>query len=201
MALPIYKDEKPDLAALTQLDMEAKSRGQRILFTVEDAAKDFFDFYDRFLTKPLAQDLDAGAEGEKLARYFELEELDRISDVRVHGKETEETERRIAMQLLRRLRRVTLEMILEDINETLAHHYEYSIVKANAKDAYNFRSKYVELSTHSAGRSEKTVTALLTPSRGRDVVRASYPGAYFPMYYVQKSPQRILPLAHFYHAK
>src|SRR5207249_9127710 len=39
MALPIYKDWKPDLVALAQLNLEARKRGQRIIFTIEDAAR------------------------------------------------------------------------------------------------------------------------------------------------------------------
>lgn len=52
------KDGAPDLTAIVPLDAEARKRGQRILFTVEDAAKDFYEFYDKFFNKPLARDLE-----------------------------------------------------------------------------------------------------------------------------------------------
>lgn len=116
IVLPIDKDDKPDLAAIAQLDKEETKRNQRILFTVEDVAKDFYNFYDMFLTKPLARDLERGAEGSKLSGYFEYAEHTRVSDLRVHDPEKgEEARQGIARGLTERLREVTTEKILEGI--------------------------------------------------------------------------------------
>jgi hypothetical protein len=187
-ALPIHKEERPDLAAIAQLDKEARTRGQRILLGIEDAAKDFTDFYDRFLAQPLARDLESG-EGEKLMDYFEWDELGRVPDIRVHSKdEMEVAERKIAVELLQWLQNITLEKILDDIKEALSQHYENGLAKASTEHGYHFKSKYVELSANKVPRSKEAVTTILMPARGHSVVKEGYAGVYFPMYYVQKTP-------------
>ena len=187
-ALPISKDGKPDLAALAQLDLEARKRGQRVIFTIEDAAKDFHHFYDQFLTKPLARDLDVGTEGKMLMRYFEYEELAKLPDSRFHNQaKIGEESRHIAVELLQWLRTITLEKILDDIAQTIAQHYDRGLASANSEHSYNFKSKYVEVSAHRVPGSEKLVTTFLTPVRGYGVVKEGYAGVHFPLYYVEKS--------------
>jgi hypothetical protein len=189
-ALPIYKEKRPDLAAIAQLDKEARTRGQRILLSIEDAAKDFYEFYDRFLAQPLVRDLDRGAEGEKLMRYFEFEELRRIPDVRNHSpEEMEKGVNRIAVELLQWLQNVTFEKVLDDAKETVIQHYENGLAVANTEYSYHFNGNYVEISAHEVPKSDKAVTTFLTPARGRSVVKEGYAGVYYPMFYVQKSPQ------------
>ncbi len=188
--LPIYKDERPDLAALTKLDEEARERGQRILLGVEDAAKDFYEFYDRILARPLARHVERGAAGEKLMGYFAHEEIARVPDVRVHSQEEmEKAEHNIAVELLQWLQSVTFEGILDDIKQTLTQHYENGLAKASTEHGYHFKSKYVELSANIVPGSDKAVTTILRPARGYGVVKEGYAGVYFPMYYVLKSPQ------------
>ena len=185
-ALPTYENEKLNLAAIAQLDKEARTRNQRILFTIEDAAEDFYNFYENFLTKPLARCLQGGAEGKKLITYFEYEEL---ASIRKRGgpspEEAEEGRRTIAVELLQWLRTITPEKILDDIAQTLAQHYDKGIASANSEHSYIFKSKYVEVSAHRVPGSEKLVTTFLTPARGYGVVKEGYAGVHFPMYYVQ----------------
>ncbi len=185
MVLPIYKDGKPDLVVLAQLDSEAKERGQRIIFTAGDAAKDFQYFYDRILTKPLARDLGAGVPGKRLMRYFEFEELDRLPDSRfVSQAKMGEESRRIAAELLEWLRTITPEKILDDITQTLAQHYDKGLASADSEHSYNFKSRYVAISAHQARGPEKFVTTFLKPARGYPAVREGYWGVYYPSYYV-----------------
>jgi len=185
--LPLRKNEGPDLGTLAQLDEEARNRGQRILLGIEDAAKDFYEFYDRFLAQPLARDLDRGAEGEKLMGYFVWEELGRVPDIRVHSREEmEKGVNRIAVELLEWLQNVTFEKILNDTKETLTQHYENGLSRANPEHGYHFKSKYVELSANTSPGSAKAVTTILMPARGHRVVKEGYAGVYYPMYYVQK---------------
>lgn len=190
MTLPIYKDEKLDFAAIAQLDSEARKRDQRILFTAEDAAKDFYDFYDKFLSKPLAQDLERGAEGRKLITYFEYEELAGIPDIRVHGEErAEEGRQAIAAELLERLRAITPEKILLDIKRTLERHYDKGFAAATPDGSYNYSSEFVRLSTHRLRNSGERVTTFLKPARSYGVLKEGYEGVYYPTYYVELALQ------------
>src|SRR5712691_2168152 len=61
MVVPIENHDGLDFAAIAQLDREARKRNQGILFSIEDAARDFYDYYDRYQVKPLASDLEKGA--------------------------------------------------------------------------------------------------------------------------------------------
>ena len=188
MALTIYKDGKPDLAALAQLDLEARKRGQRIVFTIEDAARDFHYFYDQFLTKPLTRDLDVSIEGKMLMRYFEYEEFAKLPDSRFHDQaKIGEESRHIAVDLLQWLRTITPEKILDDITQTLAQHYDKGLASANPEHSYIFKSRYVVVSAHRTPGPEKLVTTFLKPARGYGVVKEGYAGVHFPMYYVEKS--------------
>ncbi len=186
MILPIDKDKKLDLAAIAEFDAKARTRGQRILFAVEDAAKDFYDFYDRFLVKPLARDLERGADGKKLRGYFEFEEHSKVPDLRIHGPEmVEKATQEVARELLERLRVITPEKILEDIKKTLDEHYDKGLTTASPENSYYYKSEYVEISAHRSEGADKTVKAFLMPSRGYGVVKEGYRGVYYPMYYVE----------------
>lgn len=190
MAAPVYKDEKVDLAVVVQLDAKARKRGEKILFTVEDAAKDFYDFYDKFLIKPLARDLDRGAEGRKLITYFEYEELARIPDIRVHSQErAEEGRQTIAADLLQRLRAITPEKILNDIKSTLNQHYEKGLDSASPEHSYNHKSEYVAVSAHRARGPHSPVRTFLTPARSYRAIKEDYEGVYYPTYYVELALQ------------
>src|SRR4029077_3450407 len=88
LAVPTtYNGETPDFQVITKLDSEARDRGEKIFLTVEDAAKDIYDFYDVCLIRPLSQDLERAAGREQLLRYFETEQFKKIPDNRVHSQE------------------------------------------------------------------------------------------------------------------
>ncbi len=186
LILPIDKgDGNLDLAMITQLDNKVKKRGQRILFTVKDAAKDFHEFYDKFLTKPLARDLEQGAEGKKLADYFGYEEFHKVPDIRVHGPEqVEKASQEIARDLLAWLRAITPEKILDDMEQTLDEHYEKGLAVASPEHGYHHESEYVEISANRSRGADKPVTTFLMPARGHRVVKEGYDGVYYPTYYV-----------------
>ncbi len=188
MVLPIYKGEQPDPAAIAPLDAEARARGQKILFTIEDAAKDFYDFYDRFLTKPLARDLERGADGKKLRRYFEYEEFTRVPDNRVQSPEkVEKGTQDIARGLFEWLRGITPERILDDIKQILDRHYDEGLATASPEDSYDYRSEYVHISAHRSEGQDKPAKTFLRPARHYGVIKEGYEGVYYPTYLVLKS--------------
>ena len=188
MVLPIYEDGKPNLATITQLDREARTRNQRILLTIEDAAQDFHSFYENFITKPLVRDLKRGARGKRLITYFEFEEFDRLRMKRGPTQEvTEEDKRTVAIELLQWLQTITPDKVLDDIKQTLAQHYDKGLASANSEHGYNFKSEYIAISAHQASGPEKFVTTFLNPARGYPVVREGYREVFYPSYYVYTS--------------
>ncbi len=190
LALPLEKDGKLDLTAIARLDEDAKKRDQRILLTVEDAAKDFYNFYEGILIKPLARDLERGSEGKKLSNYFEWEELKQAPDVTIHGQEkVEKAVQEIAVELLRRLRNMTLEKILDETKQILDYHYDKGLATATPGKGYYHKSEYVELSAHKPEGRDKPVTTVLMPARGHRVVKEGYEGVYYPTYYVELAVQ------------
>jgi hypothetical protein len=186
MIRPLEKDGKLDIEAISRLDIEARERGQKILFTVEDAAKDFYEFCDKFLIKPLARDLERGADGGKLVRYFEYDEFTKVPDHRVQIREqVEKATQEIARDLLQRLHPITPQTILEDIRSTLDWHYSRGVAPANPEGSYHFKSQYVEISAHKSEASNELVETFVEPSRGRRLIKEGYQGVYYPTYYVE----------------
>ena len=188
LILPIYENGKLDFGELIQLDKEAKSRHQRILFGLEDAASDFYDFYAKVITRPLERDLESGASGRTLSNYFEFGEFGRLPDVRVVGLEkVEKVEREVAVELLSRLQSVTFDKILRDVKNTLDRHYDRGMTEATPERSYIHTSEFVRLIIDrfsSTPGDSSTVT--LSPARGYGVVRQGYEGVFYPIYYVQE---------------
>lgn len=187
--LPIDKDGKPDLAVIAQLDNEAQKRGQRILCTIEDAAKDFYDFYNNFLTKPLARDLERHAEGRKLSNFFEYEEFIKLPDPTIHGAEkVEKASQEVASGLLQWLRGITPDRILDDIKRTLDQHYDKAVASASPEHSYNYKSEYVDISAYRSAGADGPAKTFLTPSRRRSAIRERYEEVFYPTYYVLAKP-------------
>ncbi len=181
---------KLDLPAIAKLEAEARTRGLRILFTVEDAAKDFYAFYDNFLTKPLARDLERGANGNKLVRYFEYEEFHKVPDHRAQSPEKiEKATQEVARKLLEWLHGITPETILDDINSTLDQHYEKGLAIANLGESYDYQSVFVHFSAHKSDGPDEPAKTFLRPARNHVVLKDGYEGVYYPMYYVERAVQ------------
>jgi hypothetical protein len=175
-----------NLKTMSQLDDAARARSQRILQTIEDAAKDFHDFYENVLTNPLAQDLERNETRRRLMTYFEHEEIVRVPDIRTHSEEeVEEGGRTIAFELLKWLRTVTRVKILNDIKVTLDRHYAEGQESANLHQTCTYKSHYVKLSANRSEERDGAVTTLLTPARGHGAVKEGYAGVYFPAFRVQ----------------
>jgi hypothetical protein len=187
MVQPIDREDgTPDLTKIAELDEEARTRDQRIMFTIEDAAKDFYEFYDKFLTKPLTRDLEGGVKGKKLLRYFEYEEFVKIPDRGVHGEEkVQAAELRVGSELLDWLRAITPEKILADINSTLDQHYDKALDTVSPQHGYHHKSEYVEISAHKSEVTNQAVTTYAMPARGHRVVKEGYEDVYYPMYHVR----------------
>ncbi len=185
----IYKDGKLDLKEIRRLDSEARDRGQRITFTLDDAARDFHDFYDKCLIEPLARELEGGSGRAQLLGFFEFEEDKKIPDNRVHSPEkVDEVVHEIATGLLRDLRMITSEKILEDIKWTLDGHYDKGIAVARPNAGYDYKSKYVHISTYREKGLNGPVATLLMPARGYGAVKEGYRAIYYPWYYVEALP-------------
>ncbi len=179
MIMPVYKNERIDLDFIAQLDKEAKERQQKVIFTIDDAAEVFNSFYDVFIKKPLSLELEKGAEGRALTRYFEGEELDQLLKLKV-----EEARHGIAVKLLDWLNKITTHKILDDITLTLDQHYEKGITESSPQHSYLHGSEYVKLSIHRT-REVGPASAFLAPARGHRVLKEGYEGVYFPSYYVE----------------
>jgi hypothetical protein len=184
MVMPLETGGKLDIEAISRLDAQARERGQRILFTIEDAAQDFYEFYDEFLTKPLARDLERGADRKKLLRYFEYEEFTKIPKENVGQENVEKAIQEVARDLLERLRAISPEKILEDINSTLDQHYDKGLAVASPQQNYNYKSEYVQISTSRSDDMDKPEETSLQPARSYSVIKEGYEGIYYPTYFV-----------------
>jgi hypothetical protein len=185
MVLPIYRDGEPDLAVIASLDAEARTRGQKILFTVEDAAKDFDDFYEMFLTKPLARDLQIGADGKKLREYFEYEEFSKIHGNGINGHEKiENTTQDIANRLLDRFSAITPKKILNDMTSTLDEHHRKGLAEASPEKSYSHQSDYVHVSVLKSDGVDKPAKTFIRPARLYGVIKEGYEGVHYPTYLV-----------------
>ncbi len=188
LVLPIDNGKEPDLAMIAPLDDEARAHGKKILLTIEDAAKDFYDFYDRFLTKPLARDLDRSVDGKKLREYFEYEEFTKVPDNRAESQEkVEEATQNIARGLLEWLRAITRQKILGDIKSTLDEHYDKGLAAASLESSYNHQSEYVHISAHRSEGLDKPAKTFIRPARHYGVIKEGYEGVYYPTYLILKS--------------
>jgi len=186
--VPIYRNGKPDLEAMASLDAEARARGQKIIFTVEDAAKDFADFYETFLIKPLAKDLQIGADGKKLREYFEYGEFSKIRGNGVTSHEKVETAtRNIANQLLDSLSAITWEKILSDITLTLDEHHHKGLAEASPEKSYTHESTYVHISVLRSDGLNKPAKTFIRPARLYGVIEEGYEGVLYPTYLVLES--------------
>jgi len=189
LVLPVYENGKIDLQKMIQLDKEARSRHQRILFGLEDAASDFYDYYAKVITRPLERDLERGASGRTVSNYFEFEEFGRLPDVRVVGLETvERAEREVALELLSRLKKITFDKILSDIKITLDQHYDRGMIEATSERTYIHTSEFVRLMIQRSSGPSDPATVILCPARGHGVIREGYEGVFYPTYYVQETP-------------
>lgn len=153
-------------------------------------ARDFHDFYNTLITRPLKRELESGARGRTLSNYFEFEELERLPDVRVVGLgKVEEADREIAVELLGWLQKITPEKILDDIKSTLDQHYNKGLVTASPEHSYNHKSEHVHISAHRSKGPDKPVTTFLTPARSHGATKEGYEGVYYPTYYVELAAQ------------
>ncbi|TLY12267.1 MAG: hypothetical protein E6K86_11715 [Thaumarchaeota archaeon] len=189
LILPIYAHGEIDLGKMAQLDREARIRHQRILFSLDDAASDFYDFYAKVITQPLERDLERGASGRTLSNYFEFEEFGRLPDVRVVGLETvEKAVHKVAVELLRQLQKITLDKILCDTRITLDQHYDRGMTEATSERTYIHTSEFVRLMIQRSSGPSDPATVILCPARGHGVIREGYEGVFYPTYYVQEMP-------------
>jgi len=184
----MIRDGEPDVKLLAAMDVEARNRNGRILFDVQDVANDFFNFYRDFLVTPLNQEIEKGAEGRTLVRFFESDELGKIPDTRIYGdNNVEEAERKLAVELLRHLKKMTLNGFLDDIVIVLERYYDRKVGRSGTVDDAH-HSGAVHLSVNKSHVSgEGLAIPSISPARGYRALRKGHEGVYFPTYYVQKS--------------
>jgi hypothetical protein len=181
----IRKDGKFDKEVLDSLDMEAGKRGEKVLFSPADASIDFWKFYHDVLRVPLNRDIERGADGAKLSAYFEFEELSKIPDIRVYGREkVNAAERDIAIELSHWLGKITSEKISEDIIEAL-NHYDEAIIRTNAGSSFVGQFGHVKLLAspplHSVAQD-----VLLMPRRSYGVIEEGYEGVLYPTFVISQ---------------
>src|SRR5437667_5121241 len=187
LVLPVYENGKIDLQKMIQLDKEARSRHQRILFGLEDAASDFYDFHAKVITRPLERDLERGGSGSTLSNYFEFEEHGQIPAARAVGLDTvEKAVHKVAFELLRQLQKITLDKILGDMKITLDQHYDRGVTEATPERTYIHTSECVRLMIQRSSGPSDPATVILCPARGHGAIRAGYGSAFYPTDYVQE---------------
>jgi hypothetical protein len=185
----ICKDGIYDLGALNSLDAEAKKRGGRVLFTVEDASIEFFNFYHDVLLVPLNRDIKRNADGVTLSNYFELEELSRIPDIRHSGREkVNQGERNIGTEVSQWLGKITPEKICDDI-VTALNRYDEAITQINSGSSFVGQFEYVKLLANPLQQSV-VQDILLMPRRSHGVVEEGYEGVFYPTFVVGKLSAR-----------
>lgn len=183
----IYNGAKLDFKVISELDSEARGRGQKIILTIGDAAQDIYDYYDQCLVQPLARELESGSSREELLHFLEYEEMKKIPDNKTHSEEeVDEAVFELATRSLEQLRMITPEKILDDIRQTLDEHYGTGIAVASPQESYNYKSKYVKTSAHRQKGADMPVVTFMTPARGYRPIKEGYEGALYPSYHVYK---------------
>ncbi len=147
--------KRADIDRMAKLERELPEGRGKLLFTREDVAADFSDFYVRFLRNPLRRDMKQGKIGTELFKYLSDGERESLPDSRVVGREKFEAEtHRIAGEAQKWLDEITPEKISGDIDRVLQEHWKntdhikqgHSMSDPGKKSWHcQHKSEYVEL--------------------------------------------------------
>lgn len=193
-------DKEPDVEKLRELESQLPA-GQKLLFTNEDAANEIAaHFYKRYMHGALRRDMEAGAVGKELSKYFSDKEWKGLPDIRFVGPEKlEEAVHRRAGEFLAWLSEITREKIMKHIAQVLEEHSKgREHMKVSAPEPRGegptryclHETDYVKLSCFHHNE-DNTESLSLSPSRGYRVWEKhnwedDYADMIFPQYRVMK---------------
>ena len=108
---------------LRNLECELSSNQGKLLFSSQDAAKVIAEFYLDFMRNPLRKEMEGGAVGRQLTKFFSGKEFDTLPDSRHVDTETLEGElNRAAARLLQWLSDIASDKVDLDIQRVLEEH-------------------------------------------------------------------------------
>ena len=194
---------KPNAGRLAELESERPPSEDRILFSAEDVAKDFTNFYKRQVGDALKHEIESDAPVWKLGRYLSSYEIDNLPDSRVHGlPKAEDAIRQAAKEVLGWANRVSSDSVLKDIEHVQREH---SVSQGHMRrtrllgsssrqeaDWCEHKSEYVRLAVFQDVRQASTST-FLEPARGYGSIQDYYEDVLFPRYYVLESKEARSP--------
>src|SRR5436309_1368739 len=93
---------RPDAKRLLRLESNGTKGKGKLVFSEREAAASISEFYRRFLRNPLKMELERGGGGSDVTKFFSIEELRRLLEVRQTADEEEKEKMRngIAKHLL-----------------------------------------------------------------------------------------------------
>ena len=116
----------PDAKRLLRLESNKTQRNGRLVFSEREAAVSISEFYRKFLRNPLKMELERGGGGKDVTKFFSMEELRPLLEVRQIADEEEKEKLRngIAKHLLEWFTSINPEKVESDIQRTLREHEE-----------------------------------------------------------------------------
>ena len=190
--IPAHHGE-PNASRLAELESDRPPREDRILFSAEDVAKDFTNFYKRQIGDALKHEIESDAPGSKLGRYLSSHEINSLPDSRVQGpQKAEEAIRRKSREVLGWANKVTSDLVLKDIEQVLGEHSGSQVHMRRTRrlgsssrqevDWCEHKSEYVRLAVYQDILQAST-SMFLEPVRGYGSVQDYYEDVLFPRYY------------------
>jgi len=168
---------QPELARIRRLEAELPDSRMKLLFSLEDVAREIQNYYRTCLRDPLRDELRKGHGGREILKYFTTRELRSTSFGEGDSEQREATWNEAAGKLALWLDSVTAANVVADIQIALAEH-------ENNRDHVNLpnqrlkpeerrwwclhESELIKLSVSRRLR-ETRPTMMLTPIRGHEV--------------------------------
>jgi hypothetical protein len=167
-------DGKMSCEVLSELEREIPHDQGKLLFSVQEVAKCFADFYRKIMRDPLRQSMEEGMDGGRLMReFFSVSDIEKLRAARFRGDEMEAGVYRVAGGLLSWLGAIRSENIEADIHHVFDEHRQtqYHMMRFQNMDEKGWHwscihtSEYVELNCY---RDEREIDETITiqPSRG-----------------------------------
>ncbi len=195
--IPAHQGEL-NASRLAELESQRPPSEDRLLFSAEDVAKDFTNFYKRQIRDALKHEIESDAPGWKLGRYFASDEIDSLPDSRVQGpQKVEDAIRRTSREVLGWTDKITSDSVLKDIERVLREHSGSQGHMRRSRrlgsspqevDSCEHKSEYVRLAVYQDVRRAST-SMFLSPVRGFGAVEKYYWDVLFPKYYVLESKE------------
>ncbi len=195
----------PELEKMRELESQLPPSGGKLVFSEEEVASSISEFYKNYLRLPLKMDMERGAVGRELAKYFSSQEFTQLPDVRVVGlQKVEEVTHRIAGDLLGWFGKIADERVLSDMGRVLRDHQSQNHSR-EITSALSGPLKKLRVCEHLSGTvrlngyhdlDTNVASEFLQPIRGfgitNDTIEEGWNEVAFPSYHAVKE-QSIAP--------